>query len=339
MKNKFLIAVALISSVWACKPKEDEPTPTVSVKTTYDFTNVDYSDSDTLLKRYTDLSNESNKARLGTASKSLMEDIYTNNSKYPESFSLSGKSISSTSKLVLVYIDTMGTYQTTATATNGKAGVVTSGTSTWFVDSKGFEPRQLMAKVLMGSLWYNQIKTLLNNDYNLDNTTVVDGEGTAMEHNWDLAFGLFGVPKDFPSNTTGLKNLGSYSNQVNSMIGCNAKIMAAFIAGRAAISNKDMTTKYVQRAIILSELERVIAAAAVLELGEVKTNFNDQAKVLHYVSEAYGFILALEEIGNSRLSANDFATIYAALGSNMYDLTQENVNSTITLIKTRYNIQ
>ena len=59
-------------------------------------------------------------------------------------------------------------------------------------------------------------------------STVEEGKGTDMQHHWDEAFGYFGVPTDFPTNTEGLVGLGKYCNKVDAQLGCNKIIMDAF---------------------------------------------------------------------------------------------------------------
>jgi hypothetical protein len=338
MNNRIIIALAIISSVWACKPKDDEPSLNTSVKTTYDFANVDYSESDTLLKRGVDLSTITDKAKTATATG--LEDIYKNlNSKYPESYSLYSKTNANSRDTIWVLLDSIETRQTLNAASEGMSGIVTTGTLKYLVDKNGYEYRQVALKLMMGTTWYHQIKTLFDNDASLDNTTVIDGKGTAMEHNWDLAFSLWGVPKDFPTNTIGTKNLGNYTDKVNSMINASSTIMNAFITGRQAISNKDMVTKNAQKAIILTQLEKVLAASVIYELNESKTYFSDQAKMLHYVSEAYGFVLALDKVGTSQLSSTDYKTIYSNFGSSLYQISLQNIDAIINIIKQRYSIQ
>jgi len=58
----------------------------------------------------------------------------------------------------------------------------------------------------MGACLYYQATSVYMgaSKMDVDNETIVPGEGTAMQHHWDEAFGYFSVPKDFPLNKSGL---------------------------------------------------------------------------------------------------------------------------------------
>ena len=130
----------------------------------------------------------------------------------------------------------------------------------------------------------------------VDNTTVVPGSGTAMEHHWDEAFGLFGVPVNFPVSTVGLRYLGSYSNQVDAGLHCNTTLMNAFLKGRAAISAKDLASKQQQAALIIKTLDQLDAAAIVQEMKETDANIEAGDAVAAYgtLSESLGFVRNLK---------------------------------------------
>jgi hypothetical protein len=231
------------------------------------------------------------------------------------------------------------------TYANGVAGVATAAntTSKYLLASNGFEYRQILSKFFMGTFLMHEIRdnylSSASIGNSIDNSTIVPGQGTAMEHNWDLAFGTFGVPVDFPATLTGLKYLGNYSNQVNPGISSNTIIMDAFLKGRAAISNKDMATKDAQVLIITNKLEELLAAAAIHELNGAKssTTISDGAARSHLVSEAMGFVLALKFSGN-KISQSQADAILAHFGTNLYDISLNNINDIINDISTIYNL-
>jgi hypothetical protein len=141
---------------------------------------------------------------------------------------------------------------------------------------------------------------------------------TKMEHYWDEGFGyLYGLDSQFKSGlgdaATGrdTANLNYYLNKVNSQSneeGISDKIYKAFIAGRAAIVNKDYTERDIQAAIISAEISKVVgykAQSYLVDGAEDITN-GDWADALHALSEAYGFILGLQFTKNS--SGNPYMT-------------------------------
>jgi Domain of unknown function (DUF4856) len=201
---------------------------------------------------------------------------------------------------ILNYFDSIGVYsQSTVVADSGIAGVgVSLANKKLLLSPTGIFYSQVVKKTIMGILSYEIANVYLIDSVSntIDNSIVVSGSGTAMEHHWDEAFGLFGVPVNFPANVTGLKYLASYSNQVNPGLGSNAIIMNAFLRGRAAISNKDLVTKQVQAGIIIATLDALDAAAIVQEMHETNTNINAGDAVAAYgtLSESIGFVRNLK---------------------------------------------
>src|SRR5690606_31443696 len=111
-----------------------------------------------------------------------------------------------------------------------------------------------------------------------------------MEHHWDEAFGYFGVPTDFPT-TAATRFWGKYCNSQNANLGSNAVMMNNFLKGRAAISNG----VYADRDAAIQEIrlmwENISAHQAMKYIDNAVGYFGtDDAKFMHAVSEAYGFI-------------------------------------------------
>lgn len=178
------------------------------------------------------------------------------------------------------------------------------------VDGNGLEIEQVMAKGLMGAVFVDQILNNYLSDVvldeasnveNNDNDVVEEGKAyTTMEHKWDEAYGyIYGAG--------GGKYWDSYISQVDAdtdFSGVRAAIDEAFIAGRAAIVNKDYKERDRQVAIIRENLSLVVAVRAVHYLQSGKANLTPDASVaFHALSEAYGFILSLRYTQNP--STND----------------------------------
>jgi hypothetical protein len=254
--------------------------------------------------------------------------------------------LSSAQAVAEIYMDSVDKVSQSfgVTYSNGVAGVAiaANGTSKYLLASNGYEYRQILSKFLMGTFLFHEIRdnylSASGIGNSVDNTTIVPGQGTAMQHNWDLSFGTFGVPVDFPVTLTGLKYLGNYSNQVNPGINSNSTIMNAFLKGRAAITSKDYTTKDAQATIIISKLEELFAAAAIHEWNSAKstTNITDVATRSHLVSEGMAFILTLQATGC--ITSTEANTILGNFGPNLYNISLTNINNAIDAISTLYSL-
>jgi hypothetical protein len=199
----------------------------------------------------------------------------------------------------LNYFDSVGIFsQSKVAASIGVAGVAASSASPskkYLLSPTGIFYSQVFKKLINGGLCGYKIGLSYLTDSissSVDNKTVIAGSGTAMEHHWDEAFGLFGVPVTFPGTTMGSRYFGSYANQVDAGLGCNAILMNSFLKGRAAISAGDMNTKSQQAAIIISMLDKVNAAAVVQEMKETDANIEAGDAVAAYgtLSESLGFV-------------------------------------------------
>jgi hypothetical protein len=187
----------------------------------------------------------------------------------------------------------------TNTASVGVAGMLDSK---YLVSSKGFEYNQFVQKGLIGALMLDQISNIYlgTEKQNADNSAAVTGKNyTQLEHHWDEAYGYLTsneyYPKKDPSdNTKWLESyLGSYARQVGAEAGGDpTAIYMALIKGRAAIVNKDLTTRDAQIAYIRTSLEKAIATIAISYLNKTKTATTDGAK-FHALSEGAGFVYSL----------------------------------------------
>jgi len=219
------------------------------------------------------------------------------------------------------------------TAASGVAGSYTEadGSRTVKVTAKGFELNQVFSKGLIGALQVDQIVNNYLSFSKLDGAREDNDAGiygykndqaenyiTKMEHYWDEGFGyLYGLDSQFkpglgdPATGRDTANLNYYLNKVNSQSneeGISDKIYNAFIAGRAAIVNKDYTERDKQAGIVSAEISKVVgykAQSYLVDGAEDITN-GDWADALHALSEAYGFILGLQFTKDS--SGNPYMT-------------------------------
>ena len=231
------------------------------------------------------------------------------------------------------YLDSLAKISNSGTlASNGVAGLGLSKDATpkrYLLSSAGINYSQVFFKNVMGDLILYQITKRVA-DNTLDNSTNITGKNyTAMEHNWDVAFGYFGVPDSFPTVKTSLKYWGSYSNQIDKGLGCNAVMMNAFLKGRAAISNKDMDTKNAQAAIIIAEFDKMAGGTVVQELNEIQVAITDQVKVNSILSELKAIILSMSNNKNPGRIITDaqIATLAGYIPANFWNVTTTNLDN------------
>ncbi|MFY9311143.1 MAG: DUF4856 domain-containing protein [Bacteroidia bacterium] len=232
--------------------------------------------------------------------------------------------------------------QATGAGSNGVAGVVVSSsdaTKKYLCSANGIEYNQLITKGLMGAVFYYQAASVyLENIATADNVTVTAGQGTTMEHNWDEAFGYFGVPVDFPTTLTGLKYWGSYSNQRNGVLTTNATLMNAFLKGRAAISNQDYTSRDEAKTVIRDNWEKICAGSAIHYINAAKTHLTDDALRNHELSECLGFIMSLKYSSVKKISDAQLLQVQGYVGNNLYNVTVANLDNAKNLLSTVYGL-
>ena len=330
------------------------PQPTYQAPTTYNFANVNYSGQQARLAMLGELDTYIKTANTGAVlDVQKLQDMYANaNSPFAAAdLNTSGKQLRDKT-LSTVQAEFDGYLKDVATvslsgktaATNGTAGLLTSadGSKKYLVNAKGVELGQLIQKGLMGAVFYYQaVDNYLTEDKigsAVDNKTVKPGEGTAMEHHWDEAFGYFGAPIDFPTNLNDLKYWANYSNQIDPAAQSNKALMEAFLVGRAAISNNDMVTKNAAAASLRANWELLVAASAIHELNAAKGAVADQARKSHYLSEARGFVMGLRYKQDRKISDATHAQVLAKLGDNFYDTTGADINTAINLLSSTYQL-
>lgn len=340
MKKIFLGLFAL-SALVACKDekKEDEG---YKVPSTYNFSNVNYSGQ---TERLSMLSELSTKAKSGsvvgtTVSASDLRNMFSNSNNPFSDANLNASSKNLQSKCYITdttyfldLMDSLAYYSGTSTVgSNGVAGIVTNATNnkTYLVDANGFEYAQLIEKGLMGAVAYYQAVSYYLTDLKIgssvDNSTVVEGIGTDMEHHFDEAFGYFGVPIDFPTNKDGIIFYGKYSDGRDGVLGSNQKIMNAWLKGRAAISNNDMAAKDAAVITIKTEWEKIIAGCALHYINSAIADISNDAARNHGLSECVGFLKSLKYNTSSTITSSEIDVILGHIGDNLYEVTIPNLS-------------
>ncbi|MBO6517060.1 MAG: DUF4856 domain-containing protein [Bacteroidia bacterium] len=339
-----LIALTLLVSVQSCKDDDVVPTPdnnTYSVPTTYNFTNVSYSGQTQRIGQLTELKTYLKTANISGTSldEEKLLAMFSNDATkagwsgtYEDSKQIKNKTFEAVQTVFEQLLKNIAaSSMSTVAGSDGTAGVVPSNDNSkaYLLNDKGVEEGQVIEKGLMGAFIYYQICEIYTGSgkMDVDNETVTEGKGTAMEHHWDEAFGYFGVPLDFPTTTDNLAFIGSYCNKRDGVLKCNAPIMNAFLKGRAAISNKDMTGRDEAIAEVRKQLEKVPAGSAIHYLNSAMENFDDMALRAHALSEAIGFIYGLQFNPNRSATTVQIGEVLTKIGGDV-DITKMNLYNT-----------
>lgn len=308
MKHSILLSLSTAALLFTACDKTASP---YTVPTTYSFDNVSYTGQLNRLDMMSEISAYIKTAHVSGAAAldaTKLKDMYADNTGNHFSTAelnnstkqLKDKTIANAQTRFDSYFDAVAvnSQATGTTASNGVAGIgTTNDGKNYLLNANGIEWAQVIEKELMGACFYYQGTAVYlgTGKMDVDNKTIEPGEGTAMEHHWDEAFGYFGVPKDFPTNTTGLVFWGKYCNVHEGVYPLNQRIMDAFLKGRAAISANDLTTRDEQIAILRNDWELVVAATSIYYLNKAKATLaSDPVAAFHGLSEAYGFISALK---------------------------------------------
>ena len=344
--------------------KKDDGTCTyfsLNVPTTYAFTDgtnstVSYSGQTDRLNQLSEMITYIKTGATTTLSAAALKDMFNNtggngngNFSFTSTRQLRDKCAPADTALLISYLDSaaVASQSYMNTASPGQAGVLTSGTSSYLFAANGMEYREIFEKSAMGAIiLYQATNVYFGSDkMSADNTTPVNSSNgeyyTAMEHHWDEAFGYFGVPVDFPTNTTGIKFWGKYCNSRDAELGCNAIMMNGFKRGRAAISQDALDIRDQEIENIRKMWEKFAAKQAVTYLTGAKSYFGtDNAKFLHELSEGYGFIYAMKyfplETRVITYSQID-GLLTNTIGNNFWDVTQADLTEAINTLNSIYN--
>lgn len=355
MKKHLLLSLIAITSLLSACTKEEDPASspvTYEIPLTYNFSPMNYSGQTQRLQMMDELMIE---VRKGSEPNTVvraqkLREMYANlNNPFSDaSLNSSGKQLKDKTflteqSIIETYFDSLERVSSSTSPGNiGVPGVVYSndGSRKYLLSGSGIEYKERIEKGLMMALMYNQINSVYISPekMNVDNVTVDEANGTAMQHHWDEAFGYMALPIDFPTNTTGLKYISKYINARNSLLDCNKVIMNAFLKGRAAINNKDYTTRDAQIEIISTEIEKAMAASAINYLNQAKTNFADDALRCHVLSEFHGFVYGLKFNAKKKITNEQINGLLNTLGNNYYNITITQIDELKTSLANIYNL-
>lgn len=350
MKSQFFYLL-VIGLLFFTSCKDDDPVidePGFTIPTTYNFDNVSYSGQTQRIGMLAELKAYMKSANTAgtTLDAAKLAAMFSNDQAnagwtgtYEDSKQMRGKTFEPVQSTFDDLLDDIAAAsQSTVAGANGTAGVVVSndGAKQYLLDENGVELGQVIEKSLMGALLYYQAVGIYFEPGKIDqdNETVTEGKGTAMEHAFDEAFGYFGVPIDFPTNTDNIVFWGNYSNGRDALINSNKTIMDAFLKGRAAISAKDLVARDEAIKTARDNWELVVATTGIHYINSGLENMNDDARRAHALSEAIGFIYSLQFNPTKTITNAQVEELLMLVGGssdirtcNLYEVTETNLNS------------
>ena len=352
MKSTYLFPLVLAGLLFACTDNtsvDPDGPKQYTVPATYDFANVDYKESASRISMWQGFQSYLGKGSTRILSADTVNYLWNNTNKafttelannipYPAqelnnlNYNLSGKVADAALFKALadsmVYVSQFNK-QAASKGTPGKIG-------NRLLNRNGLEINQLVAKGLIGALVLSNVNAILDKIPSDNNTTVVAGQGTQMEHNWDLAFGYVGIPMDYDTaysyNTQPVRAdrplaMGGYFAERGKYIQAGGRVFEAFRKGRAAITAKDYATRDAAIATIKEYLEKTLAAAAYNYVTSPQTQTALDSK-FHGLSEGAGFIAALKyRPATSKLTAANYQTLASILNTSFYTLAEDASNT------------
>lgn len=346
---------------------EDPIAVTPDSRTTYDFSPMSYSGqtvrimlADSLLKLVKGL----DKAGAMPVTKAQLEAIFDNTNGLFANIATNKKlsdkvSTQLSAGLVNQYrawFDTLAT-----------RSALYAGTSAAVTTEEGLYLPEMLDKGFMGSIFYAQaVNYLLNEVPVANNSTVVTGEGTEMQHNWDEAFGYFGASQNYLNqsltqrrtsagidvNGDGKIDPASERTVYHARYAATAdslhttftsfgspelgnKIMKAFLDGRKAIATNDATKRQEATMTILTNWDKVFIANAIRYAGEAKKRINAGENYNGPWTELSQFV-EMTRYWSGNALASRYAEVRALIGSKPSDIDATKIDQIVALLKTAY---
>jgi hypothetical protein len=346
------------SSSSALSSSSSNSSSSIAAPQTYDFSNVNFGGQKERLEMLAEL-----KAYLTTAN---ANGVVIDSVKMAELFAnrnnpFSNSALNTLSKRIQdktfaadtsMYLQFFGiaaaASQSTELAEEGKAGRLARKVKGGqvLVDANGREIVQLVEKGLMGSFLMYQILgpgQYLSDDKLLaaDHQTVVDGEGTKRQHYWDEGYGYFAGHSQFP-DSIGKSPWANYAKAQEANASTGSRILAAFIAGRAALPTGSMDSEALKKAqaSVTTELERLAVIMSVKYLKDTKKNLgSDNGEAFHALSEGWGFINSLRYISNGKVGPTKTQEVLDLIGENFWKVSPEKLDQAIDILVKSYGLE
>lgn len=313
----------------------EEPKLPVVPPESYDFENVDFSGQTTRLNQLSELIlyvNTSNDSGVGLDIL-VMREMFENtdndgggNFTFSATKQLKNKCFSPDQSLIDEYfVRAQEISLSTEYGSSGVPGRVFSEDSAAMrlFDENGWEYGQFIENTIMGALCYYQATShyLIDEQLDVDNETVVIGEGTVMQHHWDEAYGYFGAPIEFPESVKDVRYWAKYCVTRDSRLGTIASLGEAFRRGRQAINVHRYDVRDEARDDIRESWELVCAATAIHYINVALDNMEDDYDRNHALSKAYVFIQNLKYNEDKAITNGQIDEALGLIGVNFYDAT------------------
>lgn len=332
------------------KAKKDDnscqypPSTNYTVPTTYVFSDVngnstvDYTGQNDRLNQLSEMITLLNLGETQALSAQSLKDMFSNvggngnnNFSFSSTKQLKDKCFTIDQALIESYLDSaaLASQSFGVNASNGQAGTLSSGSSTYLFSRNGIQYSEVFEKSVMGACFMHQALNYYFDtpQMSVDNLSAVDASSgkyyTQRAHHWDEAFGYFGVPTNFPTTSTD-RFWDEYCVKQNTTLGCNDIMMGNFLKGRAAVVHNNDTKRDEAIQSIRVMWENICAEQAIFYINTAIINFgSDNAKYLHVLSETYGFVNALRYAPTStrRMTQSEVNSLVAQFGTNFWDLT------------------
>lgn len=360
MMNKILLITIVALSLGSCRKDNASGGgfQSYSIPTTYNFSPVNYSGQTYRISMLTEMTTlmKTGNTQGTIVNAQTLKDMFSNTGSPFSDTALNSSSKQLENKCFSLEVNTFKAYMdslemvsnSVVNGSNGVAGVVVSTSNPskkYLLNANGVEYTQIIEKGLMGAvLYYQAMETYFcltcseGVGNTVDNQTSDPVDGTVMEHHWDEGFGYFSVPIDFPANLTGIQYWGKYCNTVDPLLNTNEIMMNALLKGRAAISNKDYTTRDQQLTIVRETWDMICAGVVIHYLNETLNNLTDDALRNHSLSECVAFIGCFKYNVDKKITDTEISNVLSMIGTNFYNVTTVNLNNAKNTISTIYGL-
>lgn len=324
----------------SCNYEDDDGDDQMSVPSTYNFDNVDYSGQSARIELLDRLSKKIGEAESESqVTEQELLDIYRNNGVLSgTSKKLSNKTYPGDTSIFLNWFQDVETY-------SGTNDNVIGG---YFVNDDSVELKQVIEKGLMGASFYWQATDHYLEELGLDdNEDVEEGKGTDRAHHFDEGFGYFGAPKDFSASSPAEVGnsyteeawfWGKYCISTSGALDNLNTIFDAFLEGRTAIVNGESSKRESAVNTIEREWERICAGTLVHYLKSTKSDISngDVGAKIHHWSEAYGFHLSLKYNTDRIISMNEWHQIEDKLGEKPNATDEQQIDDALDQLQNIY---
>jgi hypothetical protein len=231
------------------------------------------------------------------------------------------------------------------TAAKGVAGVMAHESGGYLMNKQGMVYSLWLQTASLSAAHLHYINYTALSDKGMGGT---DGKGienaqlekgktyTLMEHNWDMAFGLFST---CVSNDPSCHTLwGRRAAERNAVTSSFDRLFNYFIRGRYAIAQKDMVNRNTVIIEIHHEMDRLCAASALYHLAEAARNIENDAFRNAALSSASGYIWGLQFCHEKPAGASQVNSWLDNLGRDFYEVNPEDIESLMGLLSERYDL-